>query len=185
MKMIELLLTENVDNLGIVGDVVKVRPGYGRNFLLPRGYATKPTPAAVARLAERRRQVEQELVAKRQALEATLARLEGFELTIQRAANEQGVLFGGVSQHDIAQSLREAGFTIDDRAVRIGEQIKRLDSYRVPIQLASDLRTEIKLWVVSDKPVEPAEGAPAQTAAAEDARAADDQAQGTARHDDR
>jgi large subunit ribosomal protein L9 len=154
MKMIELLLTETVDNLGIVGDVVKVRPGYARNFLLPRGYATTPTPAAIARLAERRRQVEQELAAKRQALEAMLVKLEGVELTLQRAANEQGVLFGGVSQHDIAESLREAGFAIDDRAVRIGEQIKRLDSYRVPIQLATDLRTEIKVWVVSDKPAE-------------------------------
>ena len=64
------------------------------------------------------------------------------------------MLFGGVSQHDIAEALRSDGFAIDDRAVRIGEQIKRLDSYQVPIQLASDLRTEIKLWVVSDKPAE-------------------------------
>ncbi len=154
MKHIELLLTENVDNLGIVGDVVKVKPGYARNFLLPRALATTPSPKAIERLAERRRQVEEELRRLRAVQEAMLGKLEGYEITIERSANEQGVLFGGVSQHDIAQKLREEGFEVEDRAVRVGEQIKRLDSYMVPVQLASDLKTEIKLWVVSDKPVE-------------------------------
>jgi large subunit ribosomal protein L9 len=154
MKMIELLLTENVDNLGIVGDVVEVRPGFARNFLLPQNKATHPTPGAIERLAERRKQVEAEMKQLRAEQEALLTRLEGYELTMQRAANDQGVLFGGVSQHDIAEALREEGFAIDDRCVRIGEQIKRLDSYDIPIQLARDLQTEIKLWVVSDKPAE-------------------------------
>lgn len=167
MKPIELLLTENVDNLGIVGDVVRVKPGYARNFLLPRRLATTPSPKAIERLAERRRQVEEELRRKRAAQEAMLGRLDGFEITIERSANEQGVLFGGVSQHDIAEVLRGEGFEIDDRAVRVGEQIKRLDSYMIPIQLASDLRTEIKLWVVSDKPLEAQEAGAEQAAAGE------------------
>ncbi|MEE9211271.1 MAG: 50S ribosomal protein L9 [Phycisphaeraceae bacterium] len=154
MKMIELLLTENVQNLGIVGDVVKVRPGYARNFLLPRGMATDPTPGNINRLAERHKQVEQEMRRFRLAQADLIQTLEGYELTLQRSANEQGVLFGGVSQHDIAEALRAAGFEIEDRAVRVGHQIKRLDSYPVPIVLADDLRTEIKLWVVSDKPAE-------------------------------
>ncbi len=154
MKPVELLLTENVDNLGIVGDVVRVKPGYARNFLLPRRLATTPSPKAIERLAERRRQVEEELRRKRAAQEAMLGKLDGFEITLERSANEQGVLFGGVSQHDIAQVLRAEGFEIEDRAVRVGEQIKRLDSYMIPVQLASDLKTEIKLWVVSDKPME-------------------------------
>ena len=152
MKQIELLLTENVDNLGIVGDVVKVRPGYARNFLLPRGIASKPTPGAIKRLAERRAQVEAEVESCRSVLEAILEKLKGHEVTIQRSANEQGILFGGVSQHDIAEALRVEGFTVEDRMVRIGQQIKRLDSYHIPIVLANDLKTEIKLWVVSDKP---------------------------------
>ncbi|MCC5830713.1 MAG: 50S ribosomal protein L9 [Phycisphaeraceae bacterium] len=154
MKMIELLLTENVDNLGIVGDVVKVRPGYARNFLLPMGKATRPTPGAIARLAERRKQVEAELKELRAQQEEMIGKLEGHELTMLRSANEQGVLFGGVSQHDIAQALRDEGYAIEDRHVRIGEQIKRLDSYTVPIVVANDLKTEVKLWVVSDKPAE-------------------------------
>lgn len=154
MKMIELLLTENVDNLGIVGDVVKVRPGYARNFLLPMGKATQPTPGNIARLAERRKQVEAEMKVLREQQEAMVTKLEGLELTIQRSANDQGVLFGGVSQHDIAEAIRAEGFAVEDRHVRIGEQIKRLDTYTVPIVIANDLKTEIKLWVVSDKPAE-------------------------------
>ena len=158
MKTIELLLTETVDNLGIVGDVVKVKPGYARNFLLPRGYATRPTSGAIARLAERRKQVEAQMAALRKDQEKLLEKLEGFELTMERSANEQGVLFGGVSQHDIAEALRAEGFAIEDRAVRIGEQIKRLDSYQVPVVLANDLKTEIKVWIVSDRPLEDGEG---------------------------
>ena len=152
MKMLKLLLTTNVDNLGIVGDVVNVRPGYARNFLLPRRMATDPTPGNVARLAEERKKVEAEMKQQRTGLEALLKKLEGHELTVQRSANEQGVLYGGVSQHEIAQMLREEGYAVEDRAVRIGDQIKRLDSYEIPIVLASDLKIEIKLWVVSDKP---------------------------------
>lgn len=152
MPQVELLLTENVDNLGIVGDVVKVRPGYARNFLLPRNLATKPTQGAIKRLAARRAEVERELKERRSVLEAMFEKLKNHEITVQRSANEQGILFGGVSQHEIAEVLRGEGFAIDDRMVRLGQQIKRLDSYHVPLVLASDLRTEIKLWVVSDKP---------------------------------
>lgn len=158
MKQIQLLLTENVDNLGIVGDVVKVRPGYARNFLLPRGMATQPTAGNIKRLAARRAQVEQEMAALRKVIEATYEKVKDHELTMMRSANEQGVLFGGVSQHDIAQALRDEGFAIEDRMVRLGAQIKRLDTYHIPLVLANDLKTEIKLWVVSDKPKEELEG---------------------------
>lgn len=175
MKQIELLLLDNVDNLGIVGDVVKVRPGYARNFLLPRALATKPSPGAIARLAERRKQVEAEMKARRAEQEKLIERLEGHELTMQRAANEQGILYGGVSQHDVAEALREEGFAVEDRFVRLGEQIKRLDSYVIPVVIDKELKTEIKLWVVSDKPAEEleaeaegeGEGAEAAEAAAE------------------
>lgn len=152
-RNIELLLVENVDNLGIVGDVVKVKPGYARNFLLPRGLATKPTANAIKKLADRRAQVEAELKQRRIDLESLFAKLEDHEITIKRSANEQGVLFGGVSQHEIAQALRDEGLAVEDRHVRIGESIKRLDSYTIPLVLATDLKTEIKLWVVRDQPL--------------------------------
>ncbi len=155
MKTIDLLLTQNVDNLGIVGDVVNVKAGYARNYLVPHGMATVPTRGAIARLAGERERMADEMKVQRTKQEELLARVTDYELTLERSANEQGVLFGGVSQHEIAQALVAAGFAgIDDRAIRIGDQIKRLDSYEIPVVLASDLRTQIKLWIVSDKPSE-------------------------------
>ncbi len=154
MKQTKLLLTTNVDNLGIVGDVVIVKPGFARNYLVPRGLATDPTEGNIQRLAAERQRVEQELAERRAVLEQILEKLQGYEITLQRSANEQGVLFGGVTQHDVAELLRADGFDIDDRAVRIGDTIKRLDSYDIPIVLADNLKTDIKVWVVSDKPAE-------------------------------
>ena len=154
MKSIKLLLTENVDNLGIVGDVVTVKAGYARNYLVPHGFAAEPTAGNIARLAERRSEVEAEMKAEHAALAALIEKLEGHEITIERSANEQGVLFGGVSPRDIADALTAEDLAVDERAVRLGHHIKRLDSYEIPIVLAEDLKTTIKLWVVSDKPLE-------------------------------
>ncbi|MEM6458928.1 MAG: 50S ribosomal protein L9 [Planctomycetota bacterium] len=155
MKTIELLLLETVDNLGIVGDVVKVRPGFARNYLLPHGIAVAPSPEKVAELAERRKAEAARLAKLAEEQRAMVEKLEGYELTLERSANENGVLFGGVSQHEIAEALQAEGFAIDDRHVRIGDQIKRLDSYDIPVVVNKELKTEIKLWVVSDQPLEP------------------------------
>lgn len=154
MQHVELLLLENVDNLGIVGDVVKVKPGYARNYLLPHGMATKPTPGAIERLKDARAAAEAEMKKLQEEQAALLERLHEVEITLERSANEQGVLFGGVSQHDIALALQEAGYDVEERHIRIGQQIKRLDSYQIPIALSRELKTEIKLWVVSDRPME-------------------------------
>ncbi|NOG54563.1 MAG: 50S ribosomal protein L9 [Planctomycetes bacterium] len=152
---VELLLTENVDNLGIVGDVVTVRSGYARNYLLPNGYGVQPTESAKAALAERRAHVEKEMAALRADLEKTCELLDGHEVTLERSCNDQGHLYGSVTQHDIVAVLAEAGFTnILDRYIRIGHAIKRIDSYPIPVQLAPDLKAEIKLWVVADRPLD-------------------------------
>ena len=157
-KNVELLLLENVDNLGIVGDVVKVKPGYARNYLVPHGLATVPTQAAIERLKERRRQVEEQLRKQRAAQEQMMQKMDGHEITVERAANDQGVLFGSVTQRDVADALREEGYEVEDRFVRLGEQIKRLDSYQVPIVIDKELKCEVKLWVVSDRPADELEG---------------------------
>jgi large subunit ribosomal protein L9 len=155
MKQVELLLLDNVSNLGIIGDVVKVKTGYARNYLLPMGLATTPSDAAVKRLASRRAEVAAEMAQIRTEHEALIEKINEFELTMQRSANEQGVLYGGVTQHEIAQALRDEGFEmIEDRHVRIGDQIKRLDTYQVPVVIDKELKAEIKIWVVSDKPAE-------------------------------
>jgi large subunit ribosomal protein L9 len=159
MKTIELLLLDTIENLGIIGDVVKVKPGYARNYLLPHGLAEAPTQEKIDELAARRKEVEQELKQLRTEQEKLIETLADHEITLERAANEQGALFGGVTQHDIAEALRAEGHAVEDRHIRIGERINRLDTYMIPVQLAKDLKTEIKLWVVSDKPLEVEEDA--------------------------
>ncbi len=154
MKTVDLLLMDNVENLGIIGDVVKVKPGYARNYLLPRGLATQPTPGSIARLAEAKAEMEAKLKVIREKQQALLEKIEDLEITIQRSANEQGVLFAAVSALEIAEALQSQGYPVEERAVRPHESIKRLDSYEVTIVLAADLKTTIKLWIVSDKPAE-------------------------------
>ncbi|MEM9751870.1 MAG: 50S ribosomal protein L9 [Planctomycetota bacterium] len=150
----ELLLLETVDNLGIVGDVVKVKPGYARNFLLPRGLAEAPTQEKIDALAERRAEVKAELEKLAAEQAAMIEKLTDHEITLERSSNDSGVLFGGVSQHEIAELLREQGFDIEDRHVRLGETIKRIDTYHVPIVIHKELKTEITLVVKSDRPLE-------------------------------
>lgn len=153
MKSVQLLLLDNVDNLGIIGDVVKVKAGYARNFLLPFGLATKPTEGAIKALASRRAEVEAELAKLREQQKELIAKLEGHEITLERSANDSGILYGGITQHDIAEALREEGYPIEDRYIRIGDQIKRLDSYDIPLVIDKELKTEIKVWIVSDQPI--------------------------------
>ncbi len=176
-RNMQLLLVENVDNLGIVGDVVNVRLGYARNYLLPRGLATTPTKGAIEKLAERRRQVQEELARLRSELEAMVEKMEGFEVTLIRSCNDNGWLYGSVTQSDIREALAEAGFDrILDRHIRIGAAIKKVDTYDIPIQIDAELRTEIKLAVKPDRELDfgreeeeetPAEGAEGEGAAAE------------------
>ncbi|QDU72138.1 50S ribosomal protein L9 [Mucisphaera calidilacus] len=154
MKQVELLLLESIDNLGLVGDVVKVKPGFARNYLLPRGFAEPPTEEKVAALADVRAKAAAEQERIRSEQEALIEKIAGYELTLERAANDQGVLFGGVSQHEIAESLREAGFAVEDRHIRIGNQVKRIDQYHIPVWLNKDLKTEITLNIVSDRPLD-------------------------------
>jgi large subunit ribosomal protein L9 len=150
-KSVTLLLKENVDNLGIVGDVVSVRLGYARNFLLPMDLAMEPSEEAIAELAEKRRVAERELAELRKQREKMISDLESVELTLERSCNDQGHLYGSVTQQDIAAALETVGYPVKPREVRLPHTIKRVDTYEVPIRLDADLETTIKLWVVADR----------------------------------
>lgn len=165
-KSLKLLLVESVDSLGIVGDVVNVRLGYARNFLLPRGLATEPSEELMKSLAAKRAEAERQLAAMRKAREEESAKLTGTELTLTRSCNDMGHLYASVTQQEIASALNEKGFNlVKPRDVRLGQVIKRIDSYDVHVRLDSDLDSMIKLWVVADRkldlhrdePQEPAE----------------------------
>lgn len=153
-KNVQLLLTENVDNLGIVGDVVSVRTGYARNFLLPRSMATTPSEEMIASLTQKRKEAEKHLGEVRVEREALIKKIDKLELTMTRSANDQGILYGAVTQQEISSALVALGYAVKPREVRIPQTIKRIDAHDIIVKFDSDLEGTIKLHVVADKTVQ-------------------------------
>jgi len=152
----ELLLLQTVENLGIVGDIVKVKPGYARNYLEPMGMAERPTPTKIASLAEARQKAKAELAELRAARESLLERMVEVSIELVRSCNDQGALYGSVTQRDIADALQESGYDVGVRSVRLPSAIRRVGTYEVPIQFEKDLRTDINVVVQPDHPLEEA-----------------------------
>jgi large subunit ribosomal protein L9 len=148
---IELLLIENVDSLGIVGDVVKVRTGYARNFLLPRNLATKPDKALIAQLAGKRADAEKLVAAQRKDREALSNKLQGVEIELVRSCNDMGILYGAITQQDIASALNAKGFKVGPRDVRLTQSIKRVENADVHVKLDKDLDAVVKVHVKADR----------------------------------
>jgi len=153
-RNVQLLLLESVENLGIVGDIVRVKAGHARNFLLPLGMAEPPTPEKIESLKEARAAAEAEQRQLRDAREELLSRMGEITLTLVRSTNDQGVLYGSVTQRDIADGLQENGFDVGVRSVRLPQPIRRTGTTEVPIQFDKDLRTDITVIVESDTPLE-------------------------------
>ncbi len=151
-KTIELLLLENVENLGIVGDVVKVKAGYARNYLLPHGMAEAPTTAKIDALKEARAKAQAEVDCIRKDRVALVERLEDVHLTLIRAANDQGVLYGSVTQRDISDALNDAGFGVEAAAVRLPAAIRRVGEHHIVIQYEKELKVEVELVINADQP---------------------------------
>ena len=118
-RNIELLLLHNVEHIGIVGDVVRVRTGYARNYLVPMGLAELPTQERIAELQVDRETALAQVKARREAREGLIGRMDEVVLTLVRSCNAQGVLYGSVTQRDISDALIQVGYEgIDTRAVR-------------------------------------------------------------------
>lgn len=162
----KLLLCKNVASLGIVGDVVDVNEGFARNYLLPRRLATEPTATNVRLLADARRQAEEELARERSVLESICKRLEGVEVTIRARANEDGVLYGSVGRREIAAALAEEGHHVAIEQIQLHTPLRRLDNVEVELRFASDLRSNIKVWVVREKTDEEGEDGEGEKASA-------------------
>ncbi len=159
-KNIELLLLQSVENLGIVGDVVRVKPGFARNYLLPQGLAESPTPTRVESLKEARAHAQAELAALREARQKMIEQLTDISVSMVRACNDQGGLYGSVTQRDISDALMEAGHGISPEFVRLAHPIRHVGEHAVPIQFEKELRADITLIVEPDHPLdtdEPAE----------------------------
>lgn len=171
-RSLKLLLTENVDGTGIVGDVVTVRKGFARNYLLPRNFATTPSEAKVKELAQKRADAQKMLAELRKQREVLVGKLEGFELTTIRSCNDLGILYGAVTQQDMCDELAKAGYPgIKQREVRLGSVIKRVGDYEVHVKFESDLEATVKLHVKPDRELDmrkaTAEANAAEPAAAE------------------
>jgi len=154
-RTLELLLIENVEGSGIVGDVVKVRKGFARNYLLPRGMATQPSAEKIKELAGKRADAERQIAELRRQREDLIKKLDGYKLEMVRSCNDLGILYGAITQHEISQALAKAGFAgIKDREVRIGSAMKRVDTYDLDVKFASDLVASIKLEIKPDRPLD-------------------------------
>jgi large subunit ribosomal protein L9 len=149
-QKIKLLLNESLKNVGRVGDVVEVSPGFARNYLLPKGLAVQPTPENVKRIEARRKEIERIEQLRRQQQEAMIQQLASVEVTLERKANEQGNLFGSVTATDIAKALQGQGYAVQPGDVNLAGRLDRVDTYTVEIKFADDLTTDLKVWVAPD-----------------------------------
>ena len=149
--MTKVILRQDVDNLGTAGDVVDVKPGYARNYLIPKGFAYTASEDNMQRLTTERHRVEQTMSRKREKAEVLAQDLEGRSLSFTMRAGEEGRLFGSVTTSDIAEQLASDGVAVDRRDIVLEEPIKELGAYRVPIRLHEDVRPEITVWVVAEE----------------------------------
>lgn len=150
MANVKLMLKESVKNLGKVGDIVEVSPGYARNYLQPRDLAIEPTPNNVKKIEARRKEIEKQEAERRAQQEAIIKKLEGAEVHLERKANEQGHLFGSVSATDIARMLQATGYQVDADDVYLNGKLDRIQDYKVTVKFAEGLESEIKVWVHAD-----------------------------------
>ena len=148
----ELLLKQNVEHLGRTGDVVDVKPGYARNYLLPRGMAVLVTKSNIAEVERARAQAIAEEEARVAGLKDMGNKLADVSVTIEGKANEDGHLFGSVNASQIAAALREKDIAVDDKMVRLENPLKEIGVYDVTIHLHADVEAPIKVWVVQQKP---------------------------------
>ncbi len=148
----EVILLQKVANLGNIGDLVKVRSGYGRNFLLPKGKATLATPANVAKFESRRAELEKAANEELAAAQARAARFAEFKLSIPAKAGTEGKLFGSIGTSDIAEGATKAGLSLERAEVRLPEgPIRLAGEHVVQIQLHADVTAELHLTIVPEE----------------------------------
>jgi large subunit ribosomal protein L9 len=153
MPLMELLLKDDVEHLGVRGDLVKVKPGYGRNYLLPRGLAIQATPGNKKQIELQRTALLKKEAAERGTAEQQSELLQGVTLEFARKVGEHGILYGSVTSMDIAEAFAEKGFEVDRRRVLLKDPIKEPGEYEVPVKLHREVTTNIKVVVKSEEDV--------------------------------
>jgi large subunit ribosomal protein L9 len=148
----EIILMDKVANLGNLGDIVKVKDGYARNFLIPQGMAKRATASNRAAFEERKAELEKLAAEKLSSAQARAEKLEGFALTVAQKAGVDGRLFGSVGNSDIAEALKAQGFDVSKAEVRLPDgPIKAIGEHEVVLGLHTDVTANIKVTVVSEQ----------------------------------
>jgi len=148
----EIILLQKVANLGNIGDRVKVKSGYGRNFLLPKGKATLATPENIAKFEARRAEFEKTARAELESAQARASKLEGFKLTLTAKAGGEGKLFGSIGTSDIADGVKKAGFEIERSEVRLPNgPIRLAGEHVVQLHLHTDVTVDLPVVIVGEE----------------------------------
>jgi large subunit ribosomal protein L9 len=144
----QVILQVDVPSIGRAGDVVNVREGFGRNYLLPRKKAVVANPGNLNELEHHKRVVGAKIAKMKKSAEELSAKLEGVSITISRESGEEDKLFGSVTVKDISDALRGEGFTIDRHDIVLDAPIKKLGIYDVSVRLHPEVHSTVKVWVV-------------------------------------
>ena len=149
---VEVILRDDVPNLGRIGEVVRVKPGFARNYLLPRGLAIEANSKNLRVLEHQRRVIAAKADRDSKTAADQAKRVEGLELRVQARAGDEGRLFGSVTNIDIERLLAARGVVVDRRRIELAEPIKQLGTYPVVVQVGRDVRATIKVVVEAGEP---------------------------------
>lgn len=152
----EVILQQDVENLGTIGDVVKVKPGYARNFLLPRGLALEADAKNIATLEHRKRALAAKRAKVQKANESQAARISALKLVISARAGEEDKLFGSVTSTDVQRVLASSGFDVDRKKIVLEAPIKMLGEYTGLVDLGTGVKAPVKISVVRSEDSTPA-----------------------------
>ena len=144
----EIILLDKIDNLGNVGDVVKVKPGYARNYLFPKGLAVRSSKRNIAFVEEKRKNIELKIAKKEQASQAIFDSLKNVEILMEVEVGENDKLFGSVTTMDLQKALNDQNIEIEKQDILLDNPIKSLGVYDIPIKVTSSLKQNIKVNVV-------------------------------------
>ena len=172
MANTQVLLREDVEDLGARGEIVKVKAGYARNYLLPRKLAVQATASNVKQIEQERAALLKKEAKERGSAEAQAAQLGSLSLNFQRRVGEHGMLYGSVTSMDIAEALKERGYEIDRRRIRLADAIKEVGEYSVHVRLHREVNVEIPVIVTAEGSAQTAAAAPAAAAPASEAGSA-------------
>lgn len=147
----KLILTEDVENLGFAGDLVEVKDGYGRNYLVPQAKAVFATPGAIRHYENLRKDAEQKAALTVENAKELAEKIENTSLTISATVGEDDKIFGTVTNAQIADALEQRGMIVDRRKISLDQDIKTLGEYTATIQLVADIKPQVKIMVVKEE----------------------------------